>query len=127
MPRPVHFEIHAADTARAQAFYSSTFGWTFHKWEGPTPYWMVRTGEGPGIDGGMLERRGPPPGEMQPVNAFVCTVDVPSIDDYVAKATKNGATVAMSKMAAPTLGWLAYIKDTEGNLVGLMQMDPSAR
>ena len=29
-------------------------------------------------------------------------------------------------MAVPGVGWLAYAKDTEGNIFGLMQADPSA-
>lgn len=30
------------------------------------------------------------------------------------------------KTAAPGVGWLAYCKDTEGNIFGLMENDPSA-
>jgi len=29
-------------------------------------------------------------------------------------------------MPIPTMGWLAYCKDTEGNLFGMMQMDSKA-
>ncbi len=48
-----HFEISADDPARAIEFYRTVFGWSFQKWEGPMPYWMVQTGNnGPGIDGG---------------------------------------------------------------------------
>ena len=67
MPRPVHFEIQAADPKRAIAFYTALFGWTFNKWEGPQDYWLIKTGEKGtmGIDGGLLPRRGPPPVPMQ--------------------------------------------------------------
>jgi len=64
---------------------------------------------------------------MAPVNAFVCTVDVPNTDQFVAKATKSGGTIALPKMAVPGIGWLAYVKDTEGNILGLMQNDPTAK
>jgi len=30
------------------------------------------------------------------------------------------------KMPIPTMGWLAYASDTEGNLFGMMQMDAAA-
>jgi predicted enzyme related to lactoylglutathione lyase len=30
-------------------------------------------------------------------------------------------------MPIPGVGWLAYAKDTEGNLFGLMQPDPATR
>jgi predicted enzyme related to lactoylglutathione lyase len=41
MPRPIHFEIHAADPERAIAFYQALFGWEFSRWEGPRPYWII--------------------------------------------------------------------------------------
>jgi hypothetical protein len=31
MPRPIHFEINAADPQRAIAFYAALFGWGFSK------------------------------------------------------------------------------------------------
>jgi len=128
MPRPVHFEIHATDPSRAQRFHSQLFGWEFTAWGPQGQYWLVRTGsDGPGIDGGLVPRRGPPPEDGQPVNAFVCTVAVSNVDETVAAAQRLGATVALPKMAIPSVGWLAYIKDTEGNLLGLMANDTAAR
>ena len=53
--RIVHFEIPADDPGRAIAFYGKAFGWTFDKWDGPMEYWMIKTGDGPGIDGGVDE------------------------------------------------------------------------
>ena len=41
-------------------------------------------------------------------------------------AVAAGGTVAVPKMPIPTMGWLAYCKDTEGNIFGMMQMDPAA-
>ena len=127
MPRPIHFEIHAENTERAIAFYGRMFGWQFTQWEGQ-PYWLVKTGEAgtPGIDGGLLPRRGPGPAEMAAVNAFVCTIDVPDLDAMVARVVDVGGTIALPRMPIPTVGWLAYGKDTEGNLFGMMQMDPKA-
>jgi predicted enzyme related to lactoylglutathione lyase len=129
MPRVIHFELHADDPDRAVLFYSTVLGWHFTKWNGPMDYWVIKTGghEQPGVDGGMLRRHGAGPRDGQAVNAFVCTVDVPNIDEYVGKATAHGATIALAKMPIPNIGWLAYIKDTEGNILGLMQPDPAAR
>jgi predicted enzyme related to lactoylglutathione lyase len=127
MPRVVHFEIHAAEPDRAVRFYRELLGWEITRWEGPMEYWIVRTGEGPGIDGGLLRRQGGGPAPGQPVNAYVCTVDVPDLDDAIARGTSLGAAVAVPRMAVPGLGWLAYITDPEGNILGMMQMDPSAQ
>ncbi len=129
MPRIVHFEIHAEDPERAVTFYRQVFGWEFTKWDGPVEYWLITTGpEGsPGINGGLLRRRGPTPTEGQAVNAFICTVEVPELDSYLGKATFQGGSIAMPKMPIPGVGWLAYAKDTEGNLFGMMQPDPAAK
>ena len=128
MPRPIHFEIHAENTERAIAFYRDLLGWEFSQW-GKEPYWLVKTGEKgtPGIDGGLMPRRGPGPADMQPVNAFVCTVDVANLDEMVKRVTAAGGAIALPKMPVPTVGWLAYAKDTEGNLFGMMQMDANAK
>jgi predicted enzyme related to lactoylglutathione lyase len=128
MPRPIHFEIHADDPARARTFYESMFGWTFSQWGGQE-YWLIKTGEPgqPGIDGGMIRRMGPPPTKGQPVNAYVCTVDVANLDASVAKATSSGGTIAVPRMGVPGIGWLAYVTDTEGNIVGMMENDPAAK
>ena len=126
MPRVVHFEIHAAEPERAVKFYEKVFGWTFQKWEGPMEYWLVTTGpdDQPGINGGLMKRRGEIDG--QAVIAYVCTVDVPDLDASIATVEANSGTVAVPKMPIPGMGWLAYYKDTEGNIFGMMQNDPSA-
>ncbi len=120
MPRPVHFEIPAGDPAKAIAFYESVFGWKFQKWEGPLEYWMISTGETErGIDGGLMRRQAPD----QPC---VNTIDVTDLDATLATVLQNGGTVAMPKMPVPGVGWLAYCKDLDGHMFGLMQNDPAA-
>lgn len=129
MSRVVHFEIHAAEPERAIEFYSKLFGWQFSSWPGPMPYWIIKTGEPgtPGIDGGLIRRMGGPPEPMQAVNAFVCTVEVPDVDRATAHAVELGGEICVPKMAIPSVGWLAYCKDTEGNIVGMMHNDPAAK
>lgn len=127
MPRVVHFEIHAENPDRAIEFYKSLFGWEFTKWEGDWPYWLIKTGEDsePGINGGMIIRQGTIDGTA--VIAYVCTVDVPDLDKSFETALAKGGQVALPKMAVPGVGWLAYVKDTEGNILGMMQSDPDAK
>jgi len=54
-------------------------------------------------------------------------VDVPSVDDYVKKALAAGGTIALPKMPISRHGLAAYCKDTEGNIFGMMQADPTAK
>ena len=122
MGRVTHFEIHADDPERASLFYSSIFDWKIVKWEGPMDYWLVSTGESvPGIDGGIVPRRGEKPGSGAACNAFVCTIGVDSLDDAIAATEKNGGIVVVPKVEIPGVGWLAYAHDTEGNVFGMMQ------
>jgi predicted enzyme related to lactoylglutathione lyase len=128
MPRVVHFEIHATDPDRIAAFYSGLFGWTIQKWEGPVDYWLITTGppEEPGINGGLVRRRGAAPTYGQAVNAYACTVDVESAQDALTRAVGLGGAVALPLMPVPGVGWLGYATDPDGNLFGVMQRDPSA-
>lgn len=127
MPRVIHFEVHAENPERAIKFYQELFGWEFTKWDGPQPYWLITTGPDsqPGINGGLIPRRGVIDG--QAVIAYVCTVDTSSVDEFVKKAKTGGGLEVVPKMPIPGVGWLAYCKDTEGNIFGLMQNDPNAK
>lgn len=129
MSRPIHFEVHAEDPARAIRFYEQLAGWEFTKWAGPMEYWVIKTGPDgtPGINGGLMPRRGSPPADGAAVNAYVCTLDTPSVDEAVRRITELGGQIALPKMAVPGIGWLFYGKDTEGNIFGMMQTDPAAK
>ena len=121
MPRIVHFDIPADDPERLIKFYESVFGWKFEKWDGPMDYWLVMTGseDEPGIDGGIGRRED---GNPMVVN----TIGVPDIDQFVEKVAESGGEITVPKMAIPGVGWMAYFKDPDGNLHGLMQDDPGA-
>jgi hypothetical protein len=121
MPRPVHFEIPADNPERAIEFYSSIFGWTFSKWGGPMEYWLITTGEPaePGINGGLLRRQDP----NQPC---VNTITVASVDESLQAIDKGGGVCVLPKMAVPGVGWMAYCKDPDGHIFGIMQPDAAA-
>jgi uncharacterized protein len=127
MPRVIHFEIHADEPERASRFYQQVFGWDIKHWGGPVEYWVIITGpdDQPGINGGLLRRRESSSGDA--IVAYICTIDVPSLDDYVTRAIEAGGQNVMPKMPIPGIGWLAYCKDTEGNVFGMMQPDPTAQ
>ena len=129
MNRVVHFEIHAGDPPRAIGFYTKVFGWKFTPYGPPDFYWLITTGEGDntGINGGMARRQGPAPATDAPVNAYPCTIDVVDLDKTAASIMANGGTLAVAKNAIPGLAWVAYYKDTEGNIFGIYQADPNAK
>ena len=83
---------------------------------------MITTGkeDKPGINGGLSKR-------TEAESTTVNTIDVPSIDEYIKKVKNNGGSIIRPKMAVPGVGWMAYFKDLEGNLFGMMEEDSSAQ
>jgi predicted enzyme related to lactoylglutathione lyase len=122
MPRVVHFEIDAKKPDRAIKFYEKVFSWKIKKWEGPVEYYLITTGKEsePGVDGGLSRRT-----ESEP--STVNTIDVPSVDEFIKKVEANGGTIIRPKMAVPGVGYMAYFKDPEGNIFGMMENDESAK
>ena len=115
--RPVHFDMSARDPERMAGFYSTVFGWTCHKWDGPNPYWWFQTGPDsePGINGGIWKQ----PDDLPPVT--VNSMRVTSLDETVATILEAGGTIVIEKFQIPGVGWWAQAQDTEGNLFGVLQ------
>ncbi|MFA5869458.1 MAG: VOC family protein [Candidatus Bathyarchaeia archaeon] len=118
----VHFEIPVDDLERAQKFYETAFGWQMNYMK-EMDYTMVQTTEvdekqtpkKPGaINGGMMKRGGD-------VKSPVVTIDVADIDAAIVKVEKNGGKALGKKMVVGDMGWSAYFKDPEGNVIGLWQ------
>ncbi|WP_043497891.1 VOC family protein [Georgenia sp. SUBG003] len=120
--RVVHFEIPFDDAGRAKAFYREVFGWTMRDMPG-WDYVTVSSGptreDGsatePGyIGGGMTARTG--------VNGTtVITIDTDDADATLATVAAHGGEVLQDKMPVGDLGFAAYFRDPEGNVVGLWQ------
>jgi uncharacterized protein len=120
MPRVVHFEIPAADTKRAVAFYKTVFGWEVNKWEG-MEYYLAVTGkkEEPGIDGAIM-----PKGD---VKTTVNTIGVASLAESVARIKKAGGKQITKEGEIPNVGMFCYCEDTEGNVFGVLQPSPGSQ
>jgi predicted enzyme related to lactoylglutathione lyase len=116
MKRVIHFEISADNPDRAVKFYQDVFEWEIIKWDGPVDYWLTTTGDEnqPGINGAIKNR-------VDPKQATINTIDVPSVDDFIEKILNAGGKVIMPKMEIPGVGFHAYCQDTEGNIFGIME------
>lgn len=117
----MHFEIPADNPEVMAEFYGKTFGWNLNQW-GEEAYWVATTGEEsePGINGAIMKRR-------DPAQPMVNTIAVDSIDKAIFRIESYGGTIVVPKMPVPGVGWLAYFKDPEQNIFGVMQNDPSAK
>jgi uncharacterized protein len=121
-----HFAINADDVNRARRFYEKVFGWRFEAW-GPPGFLQVVTGTDrePGIRGAMQKRRELVAG--QPTLGFECSVAVQDVDAVAAAVVANGGSILIPRTLIPTVGHLIFVRDTEGNVVGAMQYDPTAQ
>jgi predicted enzyme related to lactoylglutathione lyase len=122
MDKVVHFEIPADDVERAGRFYRTVFDWKLT----PIPDMnyttinTVATGKNRrpkvagAINGGMMKRwaKAPHP---------VIYMDVKNIDASIAKIKRNGGRLVAPKQKVPGIGFTAYVKDTEGNVIGIWQ------
>jgi predicted enzyme related to lactoylglutathione lyase len=122
-----HFEIHVDDTARAKKFYGDVFGWTFSQFPGmEMEYWLIDLGDK--SQGGAIMKRSAPAAPMgSSPSSFVCTMGVDSVNAAVDAAAKAGGQVAVPKMGIDGMGWVAYLLDTEGNILGVFEVDPTAK
>lgn len=118
--RVVHFEIPCDNPEKTMDFFTKVFGWSFQQF-GTEDYWTVTTGDNTsqGINGGLMKKKDP----GQPV---VNSIDVANLDKAIAAIEKGGGKIVVPKMAIPTVGWLAYFTDPDGNIHGIYQNDPTA-
>jgi len=122
LDKVVHFEIPADNVERAKKFYQETFDWKIT----PVPqmnYTLLGTveideknmpKEAGAINGGLMER-------SFGIQGPVLTINVTNIDAAIEKIQKQGGKIVQGKMEVPTVGFIAYFADTEGNILGLIQ------
>ena len=65
--------------------------------------------------------------KRDPKQPIVNSIDVVDIDAYIAKIEKAGGKIVVPKMPIPTVGWLAYFTDPDGNIHGVYETDKAAK
>ncbi|MDN4477324.1 VOC family protein [Demequina sp. SYSU T00039] len=108
-----HIDIPVSDLAAASGFYSTLFGWRIAEPPGFEGYPMWQAPNQ--ISGGGLAPRS---AEFSQPRSYV---EVDSIDDTVALARANGASVLMEKSPISETSWWAVIADPDGNVIGLYE------
>jgi predicted enzyme related to lactoylglutathione lyase len=119
--RVVHFEIPFDNGDRARTFYEKVFGWELmHMPE--MSYTLATSGpsgeQGPSepgfINGGMMQREGP-------FTAPNIVIDVDNLEAALKLVNEAGGSTVSEREAVGDMGFAAYFKDSEGNLVGLWE------
>ena len=122
MDKVIHFEIPAENTSRAKKFYKDVFGWKINDMP-EFDYTILQTSptdkkgmiKEPGsINGGMMKR-------SRGFNWPTVVMGVKDIDKSVELVEKHGGKLFAKKTPVGEMGFTAYVKDTEGNIIGLWE------
>ena len=123
MDKVEHFEIPADNVERATRFYKTVFRWELNPVPGVnyTRLLTIRVDDKvvlqrPFEVNGAIIKRG------TEVKTPVVTISVTDMDDTLKKIEKEGGKVITGKTEFGDIGFTAYFKDTEGNVMGLWQI-----
>jgi uncharacterized protein len=110
-----HVELNTSDPEKAKAFYSQLFQWNLEDIPNPaTPtgsYTMINVGKGTG--GGIMKQvPGGPSG-------WLAYVEVEDIHAATQKAKALGGKIMKDVTEVPGMGWLSFIQDPTGAVLGL--------
>jgi predicted enzyme related to lactoylglutathione lyase len=108
----VHFEITGSNAGDLAKFYDAMFGWGADEWM--PDYFGATTPEG-SPDGAIST----PSEEM--TNGTVIYIEVPSIDEALAKIEAAGGKTKTPRTEIPDVVIYASFYDPAGNLVGLVE------
>jgi hypothetical protein len=124
------FEIYVQDMARARTFYETVLQVTLQRLPPPpAPEGEAQAGEmemwsfpmaqeGYGASGALVHMEGVPSGGSGTMVYFSCE----DCAVEAARAAEAGGGISRAKMPIGEYGFIALVKDTEGNLIGLHSM-----
>lgn len=130
-PNPVvHFEMPATDLKRVKKFYEDAFSWNMNQLgEEMGNYLLAGTVDidektqmpkTPGaINGGFWV-----PDENTPPQPPHVVVSVDNLEESIETVKNAGGEILGEPMDIPGIGNYVSIKDTEGNIVGMLQPAP---
>ena len=114
------FEIYVQNMDRAKAFYEKTLQVTLQRLESPDiEMWAFPTLEAPGATGALVRMAGKDSGIGGTIIYFSCA----DCATEAARAAPNGGTIQKEKFSIGEYGHIAFVLDTEGNLIGLHSME----
>ena len=112
------FEIPVTDMDRAQTFYETILGRTLRRENFGGEVLAVFPHDKPGAGGALQLAANSPAPAGSGVRIYLDCM--PRIDAVLARVEAAGGTVVAPKSALPPgMGFIAHLRDTEGNEVGL--------
>ena len=110
------FEIYVQDMDRAKAFYEKTLQTTFQHLDAGLEMWTFpMLPDGPGCPGALVRMPGKDSGTGGTIIYFTCA----DCAVEAARAAEHGGQVVKEKFSIGQYGFIAFVQDTEGNMIGL--------
>lgn len=111
------FEIFVSDIERAARFYQTVLGVELRRTsEGGAPLAIFASAVEDGVGGALVQRAGRAPTD-QGVTVYLDANG--KLDACIARVERAGGRVVQPKTDIGPPGFIALVRDTEGNLVGL--------
>jgi predicted enzyme related to lactoylglutathione lyase len=111
------FEIYVQDMDRARNFYEKTLEVKLEKQEMPEgEMWMFpMLHDKPGAPGALVKMEGKDSGVGGVIIYFSCA----DCALEARRAAENGGSIVREKFSIGDYGFIAFVNDTEGNMIGL--------
>ncbi|MBN2259175.1 MAG: hypothetical protein JW702_01370 [Clostridiales bacterium] len=112
----VHFELAYEDKDRVKNFYKNVFDWQYES-DDFFDYDLIYTKENSknyGINGGLQ-------GENNFNQKIILTIECDQIEKKINDVISNGGIIIVPTQELPGIGKLAYFRDPEGTIMGLME------
>jgi len=113
-----HLDIPVGNMDRAKKFYGDVFSWTFNQWK--PEYALFQSHDKDYSVGGGLFSDDSKESTKQRITFPLLHLNVPSVDSFVEKVKHHGGTIVKDTyLIGEGIGYNAFFKDSEGNVMGL--------
>ncbi len=117
MYRVTKFDVPATTPLKSIAFYNQVFGWTFQPSPNHTKWTASVESTEHQIFGNPFMRK------AKSAQSLTNAIEVKNVEKTLQQIQKEGGEVIVPKFEIPGVGWMAYFKDLEQNVFGIMQSD----
>ena len=115
--RVIHFEIPVDDTEESIAFYHQIFGWESKPLNESAGTLVTGPSTELGVDGYFFKKSTVPADYAR----IIIAVEVDNLEDHIERVKANGGEMLFGPIDYAGRGLMAYFRDTEGNIVGMLQ------
>ena len=121
-----HFALHIDNIERAKKFYGNVFSWGFNNY-GSDDFLQITADveDKSEIIGALQSRKYSPVKEK--VIGMEGSIQVENVEETMRDIIESGGTIVLEKTAIPYVGWIVKFRDTEDNLLCVVQYDQEAR